>query len=53
MELNLPTILVLTVVLAVFLLIVIKGIINRKKGKTSCGCNCDGCVMKGKCHPEK
>ena len=53
MDLNLPTILISAVIIAVFLLIVVKGIINRKQGKSSCGCNCEGCAMKGNCHPEK
>lgn len=53
MEFNLPTILVLAVVAIVFFAIIIKGIINRKKGKTSCGCNCEGCALKDKCHTEK
>ena len=44
---NAPTVIVALAVAAVFVAIVVRGIINRKKGKSSCGCGCDGC--KG-CH---
>lgn len=47
----LPTILVATIVAAIFLAIVITGIRNRKKGKHSCSCGCGGCGMKDMCHP--
>lgn len=53
MDFNLPTVIILILVVAVFSAIVIKGILNRKKGKSSCGCNCSGCAMKGACHDEK
>ena len=45
-----PTIIVASLVAALFLAIVIKGIINKKKGKTSCscGCSCETCGMCGK-----
>ena len=23
---------------------------DKKEGKSSCGCNCSGCAMKGACH---
>ena len=47
---NLPTILVALVVLAVCTLIVVKMIRDKKKGKSSCGCGCEGCAHKGDCH---
>ncbi|MBE6885110.1 MAG: FeoB-associated Cys-rich membrane protein [Ruminococcaceae bacterium] len=50
---NWPTIIVAAVVLAVFLAIVITGIRNKKKGKSSCSCGCSECGMKGQCHPEQ
>ena len=25
---------------------------NKKKGKTSCGCGCENCAMRGQCHKE-
>ena len=47
---NLPTIIVSIIITAIFVLIVIKGIINRKKGKSSCSCGCGGCAMSEICH---
>lgn len=46
----LPTIIVAVIIAGVFLAIVINGIRNKKKGKSSCGCGCAGCPMSGKCH---
>ena len=48
----------LTIVIAseieiVVVAIIVKGILNKKKGKSSCGCNCGNCPMSGKCHTEK
>lgn len=49
----LATIIVAAIVAGVFLAIVIRGILNKKKGKSSCGCGCSGCAMSDKCHPVK
>ena len=51
---NLPTIIVATIVTAVFVWIVAASIYNKKKGKTSCSCGsaCTGCAMEGSCHPK-
>ncbi|MCH5205921.1 MAG: FeoB-associated Cys-rich membrane protein [Oscillospiraceae bacterium] len=40
---NLGTIIVGANVLAIIALIVIKGIKDRKAGKSSCGCGCENC----------
>ena len=47
-----PTIIIGTIVGIVFFAIIIKGIINRKKGKSSCSCGggCKGCAMNRTCH---
>lgn len=50
---NLATILVGAVLIAVVALIVIHLVRNRKRGKTSCGCGCQGCPMNGACHSKK
>jgi len=52
---NWPTIIVAAVVAAVFLAIVIKGVINRKNGKSYCKCGggCDSCALKDTCHGGK
>ena len=47
---NIQTIIVGGIVLAVFLAIVITGIRNRIKGKSGCSCGCDACAMKDSCH---
>jgi hypothetical protein len=52
---NLPTIIVLAIVVAVFVGIIAKAIIDKKKGKSSCSCggSCSGCSMSGMCHQPK
>ncbi len=47
---NLGTVLVVLVLAAVVFAIVRGLIRNRKKGKSSCGCNCAHCAMAGTCH---
>lgn len=47
---NWPTIIISIIIALIFLVIVIKGVINFKKGKGSCGCNCGGCAFNGRCH---
>ena len=47
---NLGTIVVSVIVLAVVVLILYKGIRNKKKGKFSCSSGCANCPMNGKCH---
>ena len=47
---NWQSYLVLGIIIAVVAVIVIKGIINKKKGKSSCGCGCEGCAFKNSCH---
>lgn len=47
---NLGTIVIAGVLLAVILLISIQLIRDKKKGKSSCGCNCAHCAMAGQCH---
>lgn len=44
-----------TIVVAVILAIVVTAVIakmvkNKKQGKSSCGCGCENCAMKGECH---
>lgn len=47
---NIGTILVLLIVCALVALVVRKMIRDRRKGKSSCGCNCAHCAMAGSCH---
>ena len=44
-----------TIVVAVILAIIVTAVIakmvkNKKQGKSSCGCGCESCAMKGECH---
>lgn len=50
---NLPTIIVFSIITVIVVLIVIKGIIDLKNGKTSCSCggSCGACGMN--CHERK
>lgn len=47
---NLATALVCFALLVVVVLIVTQLIRNKRTGKISCGCNCQGCAMRGSCH---
>ena len=47
---NWGTILVAAVVLAVAGVVIWRMVADKKAGKSSCGCNCEGCAMKDKCH---
>ena len=38
-------------VAAIVVLVIVREIRNRKKGKCSCGCS--GCALKDTCHPQK
>lgn len=50
---NWQTLVVLAIVVAIFAAIVVKGIKNKKEGKSSCSCGCSGCANKDYCHKEK
>lgn len=44
------TFIVAAVLVALIGLIIAVLVRDKKQGKTSCGCNCANCAMKGKCH---
>ncbi len=52
---NLPTVIVLLLVIALFTAIVAREIINKKKGKSSCSCggNCSACGVNCPHHNQK
>lgn len=50
---NVPTIIVLGMVVSLFAFVLFKEIKKRKSGKGGCACGCSGCAMKGVCHAEK
>lgn len=47
---NLATIILASIIAIIFILIIAKGIINIKNGKSSCSCGCSGCASKNICH---
>lgn len=47
---NLGNIAVIAVLGLILGLIIGKLIKDKKSGKTSCGCGCEGCAMRDKCH---
>lgn len=47
---NLGTIVVGLLLAAVVTAITIRLVKNKKAGKNSCGCGCQGCAMAGACH---
>ena len=50
---NIWTIVICVVLLAVIGLAVRSLVRDKKKGKSSCGCNCAHCAMAGACHGQK
>ncbi|MCI5683744.1 MAG: FeoB-associated Cys-rich membrane protein [Eubacteriales bacterium] len=49
---NLATVIICAALIAVIAAIVIRLILNKKKGRSSCGCGCDNCPMGGSCHQD-
>lgn len=47
---NLATILACFVLLVSVALVITYLIRNKRRGRTSCGCNCAGCALRGSCH---
>lgn len=47
---NLATILVSAAVLTVVVFVIVKLVRDKRKGKSTCGCGCENCAMKGDCH---
>ncbi|MCR4671359.1 MAG: FeoB-associated Cys-rich membrane protein [Saccharofermentans sp.] len=48
--LNWANILIIALVAGLVALAVISMLRDKKKGKSSCGCNCANCALAGKCH---
>ena len=43
---------IMMVVAGVLAAIIFSIVRDKKKGKSSCGCGCENCAMKGQCHKE-
>lgn len=50
---NVSTVIVALVLIAVIVLIIRSMLKDRKAGKNSCGHKCSGCAMAGQCHSFK
>lgn len=50
---NLSTIIVSIILIAAVSGVVVKMIKDRRAGKSSCGCGCQGCAMNGTCHKKE
>lgn len=47
-----------TIVVGLILLVIVIGIVrhiinDKRRGKSSCGCGCSNCAMRGSCHGKK
>lgn len=49
---NAPTVILALIILALFVAVIARGIIRRKKGG-GCGCGCSGCSGACHCHTAK
>ena len=47
---NIATVIISLVHTIIVALIIFSLVKNKKKGKSSCGCNCAHCAMAGSCH---
>jgi len=47
------TILVLAAVALLVVFVVMHMVRDKKKGGTSCGCNCQSCTLRGECHKKR
>lgn len=47
---NLPTVIIASVIGVLVIAIIARGIIKRKNGSGGCSCGCENCGMKNSCH---
>ena len=47
---NAATIIISLILIAVVAAVIVSIVKNKKKGESSCGCNCAHCAMAGSCH---
>lgn len=50
---NIWTVLICAALIAVVTAIIVSIVRDKRKGKSSCGCNCAHCAMAGSCHGTK
>ena len=47
---NLGTIIVSLILVGIVAAIIVNMVKKKKAGRSSCGCGCENCAMKGACH---
>ncbi len=47
---NMATVIIAAALIAAVAGILVKMIRDKRQGKSSCGCGCSSCAMKGSCH---
>lgn len=47
---NLATIIISVILVIIVALVIRKMIKDKRQGKSSCGCGCANCALKGRCH---
>lgn len=47
---NIGSVIAVLALIGIIAAIIIKMVVDKKKGKSSCGCNCGCCAMKDSCH---
>ncbi len=50
---NLPTIIILSIIAVAFIAIVINEIRKKKQGRGGCSCGCGGCAFKDNCNKKQ
>ena len=50
---NLATIVIFTIVLAVITAIIVKLVLDKRQGKSNCGCGCKNCESRNICHKDE
>ena len=50
---NIGTVLITLLLIAVVTAVIIKMIREKRKGRSSCGCGCEHCAMRGTCHQKQ
>ncbi len=47
---NIATVIIAAVLIAAVIIILVKMVRDKRQGKSSCGCGCSSCAMRGSCH---
>ncbi len=50
---NAATVIIAAVLVAAVIIILVKMVRDKRQGRSSCGCGCSSCAMRGSCHKTK